>query len=693
MRRLLILVTVLLPIACTTTNNQQQTTDNRQPTTPAQPAFVAPHGFDLAGMDTSANACDDFYQYATGKWRQSHPLPAQYSRFGRFEELSERNRDVLHTILEEDARSASTAPAGSAQQKLGDFYAACMNETAINQAGITPIQPELDRINAITDRNALIAEIAHLADIGYSPLFRVGGQNDFKNSKMIIASVGTGQLGLPDRDYYLRDDERFKTIRSQYVDHIAKMLSLAGEDSNQARSDADRILQLETKLADAEMSRVEMRKPENRYHMMPVSQLASTAPAVDWNAYLSSLGVNQQQVNVTEPKYIETVNRLLTDVPMEDWKTYLRWQLVNGSAASLSAPLEEEEFNFNGRILSGQQQQQERWKRCVRAADQSMGQLLGQEYVRRNFTPEAKAKMNQLIDNLVSALREDIPTLSWMSPETKQAALTKLNAFSRKIGYPDKWRDYSALNIVPGQYFQDVQAARRWAYHYNVSRIGKVDDPNEWGGFTPPTVNASYMAARNDITFPAGILQPPFYDPNGDDAYNYGGIGVVIGHEMTHGFDDQGAKFDAEGNLRNWWTAEDLKNFQARTNCVSDEYSEFNVAPGVNINGKLVTGEEVADLGGATLALRAYEKSLQGKTRQTIDGFTPEQRFFLGFAQVWGENYAPQAATRAALTDPHAQGRFRVNGTVQNMPEFAKAFHCAEGSKMVRDASKRCAIW
>jgi putative endopeptidase len=689
MRRIFTIAILPIAFACTTT----QTTDNRQPTTPAQPAYIGPHGFDLAGMDTSANACDDFYRYATGKWRESHPLPAQYSRFGRFEELAERNRDVLHAILEEDAKSAVSAPAGSAQQKLGDFYAACMNVTAINQAGVMPIRPELDRINAISDRVALIAEIAHLADLGYAPLFRVGGQNDFKNSKMIIATLSTGQLGLPDRDYYLRDDERFKTIRGQYIDHIAKMLALAGEDAAQAPTEADRILQLETKLADAEMSRVEMRKPENRYHMMAVSQLASNAPAVDWNAYLSSLGVSQQQVNVTEPKYIEAVNQLLSDVPLEDWKTYLRWTVINAAAPALSAPLEEEEFNFNGRILNGQQQQQERWKRCVRATDQSMGQLLGQEYVRRNFTPEAKAKMNQLIDNLVSALREDIPTLTWMSPETKQAALTKLNAFSRKIGYPDRWRDYSSLNIVPSSYFQDVMASRQFAYHYNISRIGKADDPNEWGVFTPPTVNASYMASRNDITFPAGILQPPFYDLNADDGYNYGGIGVVIGHEMTHGFDDQGAKFDAEGNLRNWWTPEDLKNFNARTNCVSEEYSEFNVAPGVNINGKLVTGEEVADLGGATLALRAYEKSLQGKSRQTIDSFTPEQRFFLGFAQVWGENYAPQAATRAALTDPHAQGRFRVNGTVQNMPEFARAFHCAEGSKMVRDALKRCAIW
>ncbi len=687
MRRLLSLATLPIVLACTTT------TDNRQPATAAKPPLIGTHGFDVTGTDPSVNACDDFYDFAIGKWRQTHPLPAQYSRYGRFEEVAERNRDVLHAILDEDAKAAATASAGSPQQKLGDFYGACMNETAINQAGATPIQPELERINAINDRAALLAEVTHLADLGYAPLFRVAGQNDFKNSKMIIASVGTGQLGLPDRDYYLRDDERFKTIRGQYVDHVAKILSLAGEDPTKARTDAERVLQLETKLAEAEMSRVEMRKPENRYHMMAVSQLASTAPAIDWNAHFATLGVHQPNVNVTEPKYIEAVNRLLSDVPIEDWKTYLRWNVINASAPTLSAAFEEEEFNFNGRILSGQQQQQERWKRCVRATDANLGQLLGQEYVRRNFTPEAKAKMNQLIDNLVTALREDIPTLTWMSAETKQAALTKLNAFQRKIGYPDKWRDYSALSIGRDSYFQDVLASRRFAYHYNLARIGKPDDPNEWGGFTPPTVNASYMAARNDITFPAGILQPPFYDPNADDAYNYGGIGTVIGHEMTHGFDDQGAKFDAEGNLRNWWTPEDLKNFQARTNCIAEEYSEFNVAPGININGKLVTGEEVADLGGATLALRAYEKSLQGKPRQIIDGFSPEQRFFLGFAQVWGENYAQQAATRAALTDPHAQGRFRVNGTVQNMPEFQRAFHCAEGSKMVREASKRCSIW
>ncbi len=699
MRRILPLAIVLIAFACTTsTTTPTASPTTRQPetvTTTAKPPLFGPHGFDLTGMDPSMKACDNFYQFAVGKWRETHPLPPQFSRYGRFEELSERNREVLHTILEQDAASAAAGSAapGSAEQKVGDFYAACMNETAINQAGITPIQEKLNRINAVTDRASLLAELTRLHEEGFGPLFRVGGENDFKNSKMIIASLGTGRLGLPDRDYYLRSDERFATIRSQYIDHIARMLSLAGEGPAQAKAGADRTLQLETKLAQAQMPRVEMRNPENRYHITAVSQLASMAPAIDWNAYLHEIGVDQPTVNVTEPKYIEAVNRLLTDVPLEDWKTFLKWDVLNASAPALSTPFEEEEFNFSGRILSGQKEQQERWKRCVRATDQNLGQLLGQEYVRRNFTPEAKAKMNQLIDNLISALREDIPTLTWMGPETKQAALTKLNAFQRKIGYPDKWRDYSALSITGDSYAKDVFASRKFSRDYNIGRIGKPDDPNEWGFFTPPTVNASYYPPRNDITFPAGILQPPFYDPNADDAYNYGGIGTVIGHEMTHGFDDQGAKFDAQGNLRNWWTPEDLKNFQARTECIANAFSEFNVAPGININGKLVTGEETADLGGATLALRAYEKSLEGKPRQTLDGFTPEQRFFLGFAQVWGENMAIQAQTRAALTDPHAQGPFRVNGTVQNMPAFQKAWQCPEGSKMVREASKRCSIW
>jgi len=682
-----VIVLTAFAISC----GSSHTASTAAATAPA-PAFFAPHGFDLSAMDTSVKACDDFYRFAVGKWRDTHPLPAQYSRYGRFEELAERNREVLHKILEEDSAMTNAAP-GSAEQKVGDFYAACMNEPAIEAAGVTPIQPELDRINGISDRASLLTELGHLHTAGFGPLFRVGGTNDQKNSKMIIASLGTGALGLPDRDYYLRDDDRFKTIRNQYVDHVTKMLTLSGENADQAASDAKRILELETKLAASQLTRVEQRVPENTYHPTAVTALASMAPAVDWSTYLQNLGVNTTTVNVSQPKYIQTVSQLLNDVPLEDWKALLRWQVVDSAAPTLSSAFVTEDFNFGGKTLSGTKEQQERWKRCVRSADASIGQLLGQEYVRRNFTPEAKAKMSSLIDNLVAALREDIPTLSWMGPETKAAALAKLNAFQRRIGYPDKWRDYSALPISRASYAANIQAARAWAYHHNIERIGHPDDPNEWGFFTPPTVNASYNPPQNNITFPAGILQPPFFDPNADDAYNYGGIGTVIGHEMTHGFDDQGAKYDAQGNLRNWFTPEDLKNFQARTDCVANEYSEFNVAPGININGKLVNGESVADLGGATIALRAYEKSLEGKQRQTIDGFTPEQRFFLGFAQVWGENMSPQEATRRALTDPHAQGPFRVNGTVQNMPEFWKAYHCTDSDKMVREAAKRCAIW
>ena len=658
---------------------------------PEKPAYFAPHGFALDAMDTTVKPCDDFYRYAVGHWRETHPLGPQYARFGRFEEVAERNREVLRTILDEDA--AGNAAVGTPAQKIGDFYTACMNESAIEAQGLTPISGELDRINGLSSRIAVVNELVQLQEMGVAPLFRVGGQNDFKNSKMIIASLGTGSLGLPDRDYYLSNDERFKTIRTQYLEHVAKMLTLAGEDAAKSQSDALRILDIETKLANATLPRVEMRKPENTYHVMPVTQLAGLAPAVDWSVYLRDLGVNQSSLNVSQPEYIKTVNQLITDLPVEDWKALLRWHLVDAAAAALPKAFAEEDFNFNGRVLSGQKEQQDRWKRCVRMTDTSLGGLLGQEYVKRNFTPEAKAKMNQLIDNLVQALRDDIPTLSWMGPQTKQAALTKLNAFQRRIGYPDKWRDYSALQITRNSFAQDILATRKWAYQRNVERIGKPDDPNEWTGFTPPTVNASYNPTRNDITFPAGILQPPFYDPNADDAYNYGGIGTVIGHEMTHGFDDQGSKFDAEGNLRNWWTPEDLTNFQSRAQCIVNEYSEFNVTQGINIQGALVQGEAIADLGGATLAYRAYEKSLAGKPRQTIDGFTPEQRFFLGFAQVWGENMAPQEQIRRAKTDPHAQGPFRVNGTVKNMPEFYKAFGCKEGEPMVREASKRCAIW
>jgi putative endopeptidase len=499
---------------------------------------------------------------------------------------------------------------------------------------------------------------------------------------------------LPDRDYYLRDDGTFKTTRQQYAAHIAKMFELAGVPSAKAQTDADRVVSLETQLARASMARVEQRNPENIYHITPVADLQTLAPQLDLPALFAAAGLQDlRSVNVSQPEYFREASRLLDEVPVETWKAYLRWNIIDNAAPMLSSAFVNEDFAFRGATLSGQKEIQPRWQRCVRAADANIGEILGQEYVKRAFTPEAKAKMNALIDNLVAALREDIPTLTWMGPDTKRAALEKLDAFRRRIGYPDKWIDYSGLQIGRGSYVQNVFAANAFAVRRAASRIGKPDDPNEWGFFTPSTVNAGYNPPQNNITFPAGILQPPFYDPNADDAYNYGGIGVVIGHEMTHGFDDQGSKFDPQGNLRNWWSDADLKNFQQRAECIANTYGAWAVEPSLNLQGKLVTGEAIADLGGATIALRAYEKSLQGHERQIVDGFTPEQRFFLGFAQVWAQNMAPEEARRRALTDPHAPGPARVNLTVSNMPEFADAWNCPAGAKMTRPAGERCSIW
>jgi putative endopeptidase len=672
--------------ACATTPRKQP-----PPEPPKPRAFLGEHGFELTAVDRSVSPCDDFYQYATGGWQKAHPLPSTYSRYGRFDEVADRNRERLREILETSSK-ATDAQAGSATQKVGDFWAACMNETALESQGATPIQPALDRIAAINSRAGVVAEIHRQQQMGIVPLFRFSAQNDYKNSTMVIAAVSQGGLGLPDRDYYLRDDEKFATTRKQYVAHLAKMFELAGIPT--AGGDAERVLALETQLAKASMARVDQRKPENVYHPTRVSELQSSAPGLDWPAFFSGIGLtNLESLNVSQPEFFREANRLLGEVPLETWKAYLRWKVIDSAAPYLSTAFVNEDFEFRGKTLSGQKEILPRWQRCVRAADENVGELLGQEYVKRAFTPEAKAKMNELIDNLVAALREDIPKLTWMSTETKTAALQKLEAFRRRIGYPDKWIDYTSLNVGRGSYAENALAASAFRIRRAVSRVGKPDDPNEWGFFTPSTVNAGYSPTQNNITFPAGILQPPFYDPAADDAYNYGGIGTVIGHEMTHGFDDQGAKFDAQGNLRNWWTDADLKNFQSRAECIATAYGAWPVEENLNLIGNLVTGEAIADLGGATLALRAYKKSLEGQPRAIIDGFTPEQRFFLGFAQVWGQNMAAEEGRRRALTDPHAPGPARVNLTVSNMPEFADAWNCPAGRKMVRAAGERCDIW
>ena len=686
MKRIAILALAVLSAACATA-----------PPPPPEPLPAKPllgqHGLELKSIDRSVGACEDFYQYAVGGWRSAHPLPAIYARYGRFEEVSERNRQTLRNILETSAKEAS-AERGSNAQKIGDFWTSCMAESDIEAAGINPIQPDLDRINAITTRAQVVAEIQRLQQRGLPTLFRFGAQNDFKNSKMIIGLVAQSGLALPDRDYYLLDSDRFKTTRRQYVEHLTKMFQLSGLDGARAAADAERVMTLETALARASMARIDQRNPENTYHITPVSELQSIAPALEFARFFESLGLNDlRSVNVAQPEFIREAAKLVQELPVETWKAYLRWNVLDAAAPYLSSAFVNQNFAFRGQTLSGQKENEPRWQRCIRAADQNVGELLGQEYVKTRFTPEAKAKMNELIDNLVAALRENIPALSWMGPETKQAALQKLEAFRRRIGYPDKWIDYTTLDVGRDSLLSNVLAANAFRVRRAVNRIGKPDDPNEWGFFTPSTVNASYSPNTNNITFPAGILQPPFYDPAADDAYNYGGIGTVIGHEMTHGFDDSGAKFDAEGNLRNWWTAEDLKKFQESAACIVDEYGQWNVEEGLNLQGKLVVGEAIADLGGATLALRAYRKSLEGKERRTLDGYTPEQRFFLGFAQVWGQNMATEEARRRALTDPHAPGPARVNLTVRNMPEFQDAWNCPEGTKMTRTSSERCRIW
>jgi len=674
-----LLAIALLAAACATAPKKPAVI----PPPPPQ-ALIGPHGFDLAQIDRSVSPCDDFYQYAVGGWMKAHPLPATYARFGRFEEVAEHNRDTLRAILESSPK----------ETKVGDFWAACMNETAIESHGVGPIKSDLDRIDAIKSRAEIVDEIHRQQQRGIAPLFRFSAQNDFKNSQIVIATVSQGGLGLPDRDYYLRDDEKFKTTRRQYVEHVAKMLELAGSERAKAAADAERVFALESQLAQASMARVEMRKPENIYHVTPVSELQSIAPEFDWTAFFTSIGLaDLRSLNVAQPEFFKEANRLLATAPLESWKAYLRWNLIDSAAPLLSTAFVNQDFAFRGQILSGQKEIQPRWQRCVRAADNTIGEILGQEYVKRAFTPEAKQKMNELIDNLVAALREDIPNLSWMSADTKKAALAKLDAFRRRIGYPDKWIDYSSVNIGRESYAANVFAAQAFRVRRAAGRVGKPDDPNEWGFFTPATVNAGYSPTRNDITFPVGILQPPFYDPAADEAYNYGGIGTVIGHEMTHGFDDQGAKFDAEGNLRNWWSEQDLKNFQSRAECIANQYGEFVVEDNLKLQGNLVTGEAIADLGGMTLALRAYQKSMAGKDRKVLDGYTPEQRFFLGFAQVWAQNMAAEEGRRRALTDPHAPGPARVNLTVQNMPQFQDAWNCPQGTKMTREAALRCGIW
>jgi predicted metalloendopeptidase len=668
-----------------------------EPKAPADPpsSTKSEGGFDINALDKSADPCVDFYQFACGGWRKANPIPPDQTRWGRFNELAERNRNALHEILEQ---AKDTRPGRNPlEAKVGDYYAACMDEPAIEKLGTAPIDPILKGVDAIGSKADLFRRLGENDAAALPTLFRFGAAPDLHDSKQTLASLGQGGLGLPDRDDYIKDDAKSKEKREKYVEHVAKMMQLLGESAEQAQADAQTVLRIETGLAKAQLDRVALRDPKNRDNGMTVTELKQLAPAFDWDAYLTATGAPRfTRLNVTSKPFFQEGNAVVQNTPIADWKTYLRWHVADTAADYLGKAFVEEDFRFNRQYLSGAKEMEPRWKRCVQATDRDLGDALGQLYVEKTFGADGKARMNKMIEALTAALREDIETLPWMTPATKQKALAKLQAFNKgKVGYPDKWKDYAPVVVKRDDYFGNSRRARVFEVKRAYARIDKPTDRTLWG-MSPPTVNAYYNSANNEIVFPAGILQPPFFDRTIDDAVNFGGIGVVIGHEYTHGFDDQGSKFDAEGNFENWWTADDLAAFKERTDCTAKEYDGFvsvkdPVNGDVHLNGRLTLGENTADNGGARVSFRALQKSLEGKPRPTIDGFTPEQRFFLGFANVWCQNVTEAQARQLAQTDPHSPGQFRVIGTITNMEEFQKAFSCKAGQPMVRENA--CRAW
>ncbi|HTG17122.1 MAG TPA: M13 family metallopeptidase [Blastocatellia bacterium] len=649
-------------------------------------------GIDLKSIATTVRPCQDFYLYANGLWIERNPIPADRTSWGAGSELYEKNLAVLHQILE-DAAQNKNAPAGSVTRKVGDFYRVGMDEAKIEAGGVAPLNKEFARIAAIKDIQSLQDEIAHLHRLNISAVHGFFAYQDFKDSTRIIANLYQAGLGLPDRDYYTSVDEKSNEIRKQYVEHVAKMFELLGDKPSQAADEAKTVMDLETRLAKSSMTQVEQRDPNAVYHKMSLTDLNAMTAGYAWNGYFAGLGfATPGDINVGQPEFFKEVGKMLTTVSLDDWKTYLRWHLINATAGKLSSPFVKEDFRFNGTILGGAKELRPRWKRVLQATDQALGEALGQLYVDKAFGPEAKSRAKELVANLKAALRDRLGALDWISEGTRKQALRKLDAIAVKIGYPDKWRDYSGLAVDGGSYVLNGMQADEFEFERNLKKIGKPIDRTEWG-ITTPTVDAYYNPNFNEIVFPAGILQPPFFDAKADDATNYGGIGSIIGHELTHGFDDQGRQFDADGNLKNWWTPDDEKNYNARSALIEKQYSGYIAVDMLRINGKLTMGENIADLGGLKIAYLAFQKSLEGKPRPPkLDGYTPEQRFFLAFAQGWRRNMRPEAVRLMIATDPHSPARFRVLGPLSNMPEFLSAFGCGAGS-IGRPEALRVKIW